>query len=341
MATPRTTVCIVPRDCFSLSIESLTGILEGLPTPHRIVYVDGGSPTKVRDELARLAARHDFTLLRTDHYLVPNQARNLAFPRVDTEFVAFLDNDVFLSPGWLPALEAAADRHGAAIVTPVYGIAGADRTKPVVHVAGSDEPIYVDDHGRRRYRMGAHHEDGDPAEVLPRLTPQPTAQAEFHCFFARADAVRRTMPLDEELPSVNDHIDAVLRIRADGGTAWLEPSVFVVYQVPRLAPSDVPFHVLRWSPEWNETSIRRFEALWDLDPDDPTSEWLLRQGDYRRSRSYRPYRSLVGRIQAHRGRHSRSLPDRVLTPLIVRREEARRRRGGPPVVTHRASWDHA
>lgn len=339
MTSPRTTVYISPRDRFSLAVESLTALLEDLPTPHRLVYVDGGSPPKIRDALADLAARHDFTLVRTEHYLAPNEARNLAFDRVDTEFVAFLDNDVFLTPGWLPTLEAAADHHGATIVTPVYGVAKKAASEPEIHVAGSDEPIYTAEDGRRRYRMGAHHEAEDPHAVLPRLTPRPTAQAEFHCFFARTEAVRAIMPLDEQLPSVNDHIDAALRIRANGGTVWLEPSVFVVYRTPNLKPYDVRFHVLRWSPEWNEKSVRRFEELWDIHPDDPTSEWLMRHGDYRRYRSYRPYRSVMGRFQAYRGRHSRPLPDRLFTPFIVRREEARRRRATPPVVTHRASWD--
>jgi GT2 family glycosyltransferase len=314
-------------------------MLDDLPAPYRLVYVDGGSPPRVRDALAELAVRRDFTLVRTEHYLSGNEARNLAFDRVDTEFVAFLDNDVFLSPGWLPTLEAAADRHGAAVVAPVYGVAKDKASEPEVHVAGSDEPVYTAEDGRRRYRMGARHEAAAPEAVLPTLEAEPTAQAEFHCFFARTDAVRGIMPLDEQLPSMNEHIDAALRIRAGGGTVWLEPSVFVVYRAPKIEPSDLRYHVLRWSPEWNRTSIRRFEELWDIHPDDPTSEWLLRQCDYRRYRAYRPYRSVIGRLQAYRGRHSRPLPDRVLTPIIVRREEARRRRARPPVTTHRASWD--
>jgi GT2 family glycosyltransferase len=336
---PRTTICVVPRERFSIALGSLTELVEGLPAPFRIVYVDGGSPKGVRDALGRMAEQHDFTLLRTDHLLIPNEARNLALRRVDTEFVAFVDNDVFLSPGWLPTLEAAADRHGAAVVAPVYGISRDDRAKVVIHIAGADNHIVVED-GRRHYRIDSPDEGADPADVMPHLTPRPTEQAEFHCFFARTEAIHAIAPLDEGLRSMNEHLDATLRIREHGGTIWLEPAVFVTYQIPsRLKWSDLPFHVLRWSRPWNEASIRRFHAAWDIDADDPTSAWLLRQADYTRYRSYRPYRSAMGRIQAYRGRHSRPLPDRVITPVIVRREEARRRRGRPPVVGHRASWD--
>jgi GT2 family glycosyltransferase len=340
MTTARSTICVVPRERFSLALASLDALIAGLEKPFRLVYVDAGSPAPVRDSVLRRAIRHDFTLLRTEHYLSPNEARNLAFGHVDTEFVAFLDNDVFLSTGWLPELEQAADRHGAAVVAPVYLIARGRSLTPVVHVAGADNHVVVED-GRRRQRVRPHHEDGDPAEVVPLLEPQPTGLAEFHCFFARADAIAAVGPLDESLLSLNEHIDVSMRIRDRGGEIWLEPSVVVAYVVtPRLPWSSTAYYLLRWSRPWNEASIRRFHATWDIDADDPESARLLRHADYKRFQAYWPYRSLIGRIQARRGRHSRPLPDRVISPFVFRRETRRRARGGPPVVTHRATWDH-
>ncbi|GMU77844.1 MAG: hypothetical protein AMXMBFR46_06420 [Acidimicrobiia bacterium] len=337
-ATPRTTVCVVPRDRFSVALRSLDHLLAGLSPPFRVVYVDGGSPPRVRDALRRLAPRHDFTLVRSDHYLSPNEARNLAFRRVRTEFVAFLDNDAFCSPGWLPALEHAADEHGAAVVAPVYGIASTDPARPRVHVAGADNRLVVED-GTVHHHMAHHHVGEDPASLMASLEPQEIEQAEFHCFFARTDAITAISPLDENLLSLNEHLDAVLRIREQGGTVWLEPSVLVTYVAPGLAWSDRRFSILRWSRDWNEASVRRFRAVWGVAPEDPQTLDLLRHADLKRGRAYRPYRSIGGRIQALRGRHSRSLPDRLLTPLVVRAEERRRGHGRSPAVAYRASWD--
>src|SRR5215471_9063187 len=99
MAEPRTTVCVVPREKFSHAVASLRSILAATPPPTRLVYVDGGSPETVHAELASLAAAHDVTLLRTEHFLSPNEARNLAISHVQTDYALFVDNDVFVPEG--------------------------------------------------------------------------------------------------------------------------------------------------------------------------------------------------------------------------------------------------
>ena len=147
-----------------------------------------------------------------------------------TEFVAFLDNDVFFTPGWLSTLEAAADRHDAAVVAPVYGISYGDVDKTSVHLAGAENHI-VEEDGHRYHHMHHDHEGADPAVLLPQLEPMPTEQAEFHCFFVRADAVRAIGGFDEDLLSLNEHLDASMRIREQGGEIWLEPAVMSTYHV--------------------------------------------------------------------------------------------------------------
>jgi hypothetical protein len=111
MAAPGTTVCVIPRERFSAAVAALEALLDDPALPDRVVYFDGGSPPKVRDELERLARGHDITLIRSDAYAVPNVARNWVLPRVDTEFTAFIDNDVFVTKGWVPRLEATAPRN--------------------------------------------------------------------------------------------------------------------------------------------------------------------------------------------------------------------------------------
>ena len=104
MKDPQVTIVVVPRERFGLAARSLRSIYEQSDIPFRLVYVDGGSPSGVRRYLERQAEERGFELIRTDHYLSPNQARNLGLRRVKSEYVVFIDNDVVVAPGWLAPL---------------------------------------------------------------------------------------------------------------------------------------------------------------------------------------------------------------------------------------------
>src|SRR5262245_10713659 len=109
MTSPRATIAFVPREVFCTTQRSLESLYDRTTTPFELVCVDGGSPPAVREYLARQAREKQFTLVRTDHYLTPNQARNLAAKYVRTPYVAYVDNDVIVSEGWLEPLVKCAD----------------------------------------------------------------------------------------------------------------------------------------------------------------------------------------------------------------------------------------
>jgi GT2 family glycosyltransferase len=340
MPEPRTTICVVPRDKFVHAVPSLSSVLAATPPPRRLVYVDGGSPAPVRDALARLAVEHDFTLLRTDHYLAPNEARNLALGHVTTEFALFVDNDVFVdNDQWVPTFEASADAHDATAIAPVYGIASGALDQPRVHHAGANAHVVDDDRERRLDTTRYIEENADPDAVLPGIVARETEQVEFHCFFVRTDALIALGGFDENMMAVHEHVDFSMRLRAQGGTIWLEPSVFVTYLVGDPAWSERSYQLLRWSQGWTETSLRRFATTWDLPRDAFGADGLLQFAAANRARAYRPYRSVIGRLSATRQRLSRSIPDRTIGTVVYRREERRRALGGSPRVAHRATWD--
>ncbi len=109
MAAQRVTIAVVPRERFSLARQSLISILEDSNPSTELIYIDGGSPPLVRQFLEQRAARNGFRLISTERYVSPNEARNLAAAHVRTRYVAFIDNDVLVSPGWLDALVDCAD----------------------------------------------------------------------------------------------------------------------------------------------------------------------------------------------------------------------------------------
>src|SRR5262249_31256982 len=107
------TVAITPRERFSFAIASLNSMLERTNYPFDMIYIDAGSPPKVRQHLEAIAREHDFRLLRVNKYMSPNQARNLALEHVTTKYIVFIDNDVLVTEGWLESLVNCAEETGA------------------------------------------------------------------------------------------------------------------------------------------------------------------------------------------------------------------------------------
>src|SRR5262245_3255322 len=105
MDCPKTTIAFVPREVFSTTSRALNTIYAQTDMPFELICIDGNSPPPTRSFLEQEARQRSFTLLRTNTYLSPNQARNLALQHVRTPYVAFVDNDAIVSNGWLAALQ--------------------------------------------------------------------------------------------------------------------------------------------------------------------------------------------------------------------------------------------
>lgn len=131
---PRVTVVCSPRDHYHDAAESLEILIRHTSEPFDLVYVIGKPSRDVRAHVRAEAARVGFTLIERDEHPVPNHARNLALERVGTEYVAFIDNDTIVSPGWLQALVACADETGAALVGPLQLIGPLE--DQLIHLAG-------------------------------------------------------------------------------------------------------------------------------------------------------------------------------------------------------------
>ncbi|HLS49552.1 MAG TPA: mycofactocin biosynthesis glycosyltransferase MftF [Actinomycetaceae bacterium] len=67
-----------------------------------VVVVDDGSPDP--QEIARIAADHGARLVRHDANLGPGAARNTGLAHTATTYVAFVDADCVVTPGWIEAL---------------------------------------------------------------------------------------------------------------------------------------------------------------------------------------------------------------------------------------------
>jgi GT2 family glycosyltransferase len=262
MSSPDVTIVVVPRDHFSDTEESLASILAHTPPDCPLVYVDGGSPRSVAAYLQAQAAARPFELVRFDHFLAPNHARNIGARRATTRYIVFIDNDVVVGPGWLSALVECADATGAAVVGPLNF-----ERRPFfqhVHFAGGDARIETTEEAgvQRRRLVDRIHKTKYPESHAE------TDAAEFHCMLVRTDTLRRLGGLDENMLSTRENIDFCLAVRQGGETVYFEPRSRINYLPPHpLKLSDGPYFALRWSDLWDLSSFYHLRDKWNLDED--------------------------------------------------------------------------
>lgn len=282
---PQVTIVVVPRERFSYARASLESILQLTDRPFKLVYVDGGSPAPVRRYLRAQAQAQGFELIRTDHYLPPNRARNLGLEKVDTPYVVFVDNDVLVSPGWLGPLVACAEQTGAGIVGPL--ICEGLPPHEIIHFAGGESHVEPGEHGgsterhiiERIYRQGHRL-----AEVRHQLQRSTTGGFEFHCVLMRTSLLEKIGPFDEALLSVRENVDCAILAAQAGASIYVEPASVITYVgYTPLAWSDIPYYLLRWNSAWTLASLHHLRDKWNVCEDDyfirqyQTLDWRRRE----------------------------------------------------------------
>lgn len=288
---PQVTIVVVPRERFSLSDKSLETLYRcTTDVAFNLVYVDGNAPKAVRAYLQDQSARRGFTLVHSDKYLSPNQSRNLGMRHVKTPYVVFVDNDLFVTPGWLSTLLACADETGAWVVGPLY--CQGDPADKIIHMAEGWIEI-TGDAPRRTFKTTQSHQGVAIADVPEPLVRRTCDYGEFHCMLLRSDVFDKLGPLDENLMSTREHLDVCMQVKAAGGEVWFEPAAVVTYSTPPpFANSDIPFYWTRWSESWGRRSLSAFCEKYDLDPNYTER---VKNMAHRRQRVITPVRKLVKR----------------------------------------------
>ena len=266
-SSSQVTVVVVPREQFSLARRSIDNIYANTHHSFELIYVDGNSPPPVRDYLATEAQQREFRLIRTAHYLSPNQARNLAIPEIQTEYVVFIDNDVLVQPGWLQALMDCGQQTGAWAVAPLT-LEG--EAFDAIHQIGGEILLKDRPNGQKWLLERRPYMHLPLSKLKAELTAGPTELTEFHCVFARRDVFDKTGLLDEKLLSMAEETDFCLSILQAGGLVYAEPASVVSYVPPfNMQPSDLPYFFLRWSDHWCQASIDRMCEKHHLDSSSP------------------------------------------------------------------------
>lgn len=320
MNEPLITIAVIPRERFGLTATVLDALYTHTEIPFRLVCVDGGSPRRVYRQLQARAAKHDFLLIRKDHFLSPNQARNIALRKINTRYVVFVDNDVLVTPGWLQSLVDCAEQTGCAICGPLQLIGPLQAER--IHIAGGI--AHIAERDGRRTLIDEHRLCGRRvSDVRAALQREPCEQIEFHCMLARTDLFRDIGLLDEQLLNVHEHTDLCLLARHHGYEVYFEPASMVSYLPPdSFTWHELRYFMLRWSEIWTQTSIGAFTKKWNLPPDDPGLESTLNFARWQRKLVWRRYygrQRWLGRYAGSRlVRYLLRPPAQLIAALIAR-----------------------
>jgi GT2 family glycosyltransferase len=320
----RVTVIVVQRERLSPVRRTLERLLESLTIPHRLIYIDGGSPRKLARWLRQRADEHGFELIRVDRNLAPSEARNLGLAQAESELVALIDNDVLVEDGWLERLIECLDETGAAAVGPLT--CEGEPLGERVHFAGGEVKI-EQDAGVRHVRDKMFHAQRKLVNVQDELQRQEVTLLELHTMLVRRSVMEDVGGLDEEL-STRYHLDWCMRVAQAGHTLWFEPTAVVHYLPgPPKDLADAHFYMLRWSDEWERRSLEHFRAKWDLADDEFFRARLGRLG-WRRQMTvidpvFRKY--LPGKLGGAAVKAVKP-PERVLNRIITSRHARARAR---------------
>ena len=271
MNKPQLTIVVVPRESFSYSRQSLESIYANTAFPFDLIYVDGNSPKNVREYLTVKSQTHNFKLIRIEHYLSPNQVRNIGLSEVNTEYTVFIDNDVYVHPDWLKKLVSCAEATDAAVVCPLVCIGNdltGDLSSATCLAAGGKVKTYLEISkytSQRKLNYKYYFANCLLAEIKDKIQPRECELAKFHTILVRSDIFTTIGRLDERLLNRREHIDFCLSVVNAKKKIYCEPNSIVTY-VPakNLTLSDLLYFELRWSDAWELSSLKHFNRKWNL-----------------------------------------------------------------------------
>lgn len=159
---------------------------------HELLVVDDGAT----DATPEVAERFGVRLIRHGERRSLNAARNTGIREARADVIAFVDDDVFVPPGWLDALATGVERH------------------PEAEAFGGPIRPRLEGHAPR----GCGRED-PPITTLDLGTEDVEAPMVWGANFAvRRSAIERIGEFDESLDRAHgDEEDWLLRLRAGGG----------------------------------------------------------------------------------------------------------------------------
>lgn len=259
--TESVAVVIVPRDRFSSVLACARELLEHTPEPIRLIFLDFGYSRSTRVRLRELCGARSLEIVPCGR-TIPMTAFRRHLPKIQEKYVVWLDNDTFVTSGWLAALLERA-RQGARVLLPVTlereGLGADPRRLPLRnHISHAElrrvtvnGTTYVFDY--KPYRRAALEELPAEAHTVDFF--------ELHAFCAETEVLRQ---LDLPPMVVREHVDLGLQLHRLGIDIWCEPKARVIFDNIHERPTfqDLRFFFFRWRERFIEEAHDLFAQRW-------------------------------------------------------------------------------
>jgi GT2 family glycosyltransferase len=259
----QTTIAVVPRDRFSETARTIRSVLDATPAGFRLVIVDGGAPARYRAEIERVVRdRSGIELFHSDDFVNANAAKNWVLREVrDSEFLAFVENDNLVSPGWLERLTRACEEEEADVARPMLLERKIFRVHP-----------HFDQRLDRIEAIETPH--GPGWRFQPRKTPlgadigserRLTDVLETHCLLFRRSVFDRIGEFDERI-TTRQEVDLALQLKAAGARIVFEPAAEVTYiRPPPVRRDERDYFLMRWDADSAMRSHALIKQKWNVE----------------------------------------------------------------------------
>lgn len=256
------TIGFFPREQFSLAAESLQRIFEYTDIPFNLIVVDCNTPKVYWQQMEQvLRGKSNVQVIHKDHYLMPNQSKNLVIQEAKNDFLCFIENDVIVEEGWLSKLIAACEEHPADIAIPRIIEGRLGETK--VHWDPSLGQV-----------RSVQTSDGAKCEILPPTGDQQLDQGshrrtielsgEAHCQVYRRSVFDSVAPFNEDVTYL-DWIDSSLALYTAGIPVVFEPNSVIHFWHPYPpSPHDLDYFFRRWDLKQAAKELDCIPKKWNL-----------------------------------------------------------------------------
>ncbi len=215
-------------------------------------------PAKLQESLRKKYEPKARFIFR-DRFLNQPESRNIALRETQTPLIAIVDNDIYVRPGWLPAMIRCLRETGAGMVVPLI-MEAAD----VIHCAGTDllvtykGGVAYGQHALRCARL-KYWKGSD----LKRSTVD---YGELHCQLLQAEPARKLGVFDE-LMHEQCEVDSGLMMRKGGYSLWFEPEAVVQFDYPDRITSalDIESYKFKWDVALTIRAMEHFKTKWGMD----------------------------------------------------------------------------
>ena len=257
---PEATIVVVPRERFSLMERCVKQIYAHTSEPFELIVLDTNSPRCVAQKMKQWEQTHsNCRVIRSEKFLYPYEAKNLACGHITTEWAVFVDSDVMVAPDWLTHLLTAARETAARVVHPLYLVEQAGQLK--IHM--TDGQIKeVNRNGQKKIHLVMGHVAQDVSETRG-LARKESDFVEFHTFMIRRDLLREMGPFEET--NLAEDVAYSLRLWEKKEKIVFEPKAVITYVAgPPFERYDLPYFRFRWNLKMARESTDRLKERFPL-----------------------------------------------------------------------------